>query len=111
MLRPRRPGTGPARPLEGTQRRTVRVHGLTFRHVRPGELRVLQEDEGTREGGGAPQGWVNGDGALAALVERGEHVFGSLRWCPDGTRVRASHLAESAEFARPAWSWKWGWVG
>jgi hypothetical protein len=40
-----------------------------------------------------PQGGMNGDGALAALVGRREHVFGSLRRGADGTRVRASDLA------------------
>src|SRR3954447_17219306 len=94
MLRPWQPGTGPARPVEGTQRHAVRVHGPALRRARPGELRVLQEDEGAREGGGTPKGWMNGGGALLALVRRGEHVFGSVRMGPDGTGVRATELAE-----------------
>lgn len=69
VLGPRRPGTGPARPEIGTQRHAVRVRGFVGRRVRSGELRVLQEDEGTREAGGAPEGGVNGDGTLPALGE------------------------------------------
>src|SRR4051795_6626971 len=59
MLDPRQPGTGPARPAIGAQRRAVRVRRLLAAgHARSGELRVLQEDEGACEGGGAPDGEV-----------------------------------------------------
>ena len=92
-LRPLHPCTGPARPSQGTQRHTVRVRVLAIRRARSGELKVLQEDEGAREAGGAPQGGVNGDGALTALVGEREHVFGSVGASADGTRVRAIRLA------------------
>jgi hypothetical protein len=62
---------------------------------------VLQEDEGAREAGGAPQGGVNGDGTLSALVGEREHVFGSVCRAADGTHVRASALAGRPETADP----------
>ncbi len=67
---PRHPGTGPARRLPwDAAAHGAGAAGSAGGHVRPGELRVLQEDEGAREAGGAPQGGVNGDGALLARVE------------------------------------------
>ena len=54
VLRPRHPGTGSARSRAGTQRHTVRVRGSFAGAVRRGELRVLQENEGTCEGEGTP---------------------------------------------------------
>jgi hypothetical protein len=45
----------------------VRVRGDAMEPVRPGELRVLQEDEGTGKGGGAPEGGVNGEKARPAV--------------------------------------------
>ena len=95
VLAPRHPCTGPARSESGTQRRAVRVRRLAAGHARPGELRVLQEDEGACECGGTPQGGMNGERALPASVERGEHAFAKLRRPSDGTCVRARDLAES----------------
>ena len=60
VLDPRHPCTGPARPESGTQRRAVRVRRLAAGHARPGELMVLQEDEGACKCGGTPQGEMNG---------------------------------------------------
>jgi len=103
VLDPRHPCTGPARPESGTQRRAVRVRRLAAGHARPGELRVLQEDEGACECGGTPQGGMNGVCALPASVERGEHAFAKLRRPPDGTCVRAKDLARGPSNAQ-----KWG---
>lgn len=93
-LGPGHPATGPARAREGTQRRAVRVLGhATTGRARSGGLAVLQQEKGAREGDGAPQGGVNGDGARAAPGGRGEHAFVSLRCRSDGTHVRARDLA------------------